>query len=201
MNTAERVAHFLRKQAGQYFCDDCIVQELRLSKPVARMTDEIGKGSNMRGSANRREVAICSRYKVIRPEAWTLQEFEGDQLLTQPPIGAQLWIEAMGGPIHDLAQIRDIDTFASNLLAAQRTIGNPHRGVGAFGQITRVTGTECTTRIFERYADEIGEVMVPLAFDWKARRAERAQAIPEGLSRLQRERMAKKARKGTLRAV
>ncbi len=39
MNTAERVVHFLRRRAGQYFCDDCIVQELRLSKPVTRMTD------------------------------------------------------------------------------------------------------------------------------------------------------------------
>jgi hypothetical protein len=137
--------------------------------------------------------------QVIRPEAWTLQEFEGEQLLTQPPIGAQLWVEAMGGPVYDLAQIWDIDEFASNLLAAQRTIGNPHRGVGAFGQITRVTKTECATRIFERYDDEIGEVMVPLEFDWKARRAERAPAIPEGLGRLQRERMEKKARKGALR--
>jgi hypothetical protein len=56
MNTAEQVVHFLRKRPGQYFCDDCIVQELRLSKPVTRMTDQIGRGSN-----NRREVAVCSR--------------------------------------------------------------------------------------------------------------------------------------------
>ena len=40
--------------------------------------------------------------------------------------------------------------------------------------------------------------MLPLTFDWKARRAPK---IPEGLSRLQRERMEKKARKGTLRAA
>jgi hypothetical protein len=61
MNTSERVGHFLRKRAGQYFCDDCIVRELRLSNPVNRVTDQIGKGSNMRGSGNRREAAICSR--------------------------------------------------------------------------------------------------------------------------------------------
>jgi hypothetical protein len=56
MNTAERVVHFLRKRRGQYFCDDCIVHELGLSKPVTRMTDQIGRGLN-----NRREIAVCSR--------------------------------------------------------------------------------------------------------------------------------------------
>jgi hypothetical protein len=61
MNTAERVVHFLRKRAGEYFCDDCIVRELRLSKPVTSITDVVGKGSNMRGSKIQREAAICSR--------------------------------------------------------------------------------------------------------------------------------------------
>jgi hypothetical protein len=138
---------------------------------------------------------------VVRPDAYDLHELEGDQLLTQPPIGERLWIEAMGGPVYDVGEIKNIEEFASNLLAAQRTIGAPFRGVGAFGQITRVTKTECATRIFERYDDEVGEVMLPLVFDWQARRARRVPAIPEGLSRLQRERMEKKARKGTLRAV
>jgi len=139
---------------------------------------------------------------VIRPDAYTLHEFDGDQLLTQPPIGAQLWIDALGGPVANLDQIKDVELFASNLLAAQRTIGAPHRGVGAFGQITRITKSESTTRVFERYDDEIGDVMMPLTFDWKARRSAAApKIIPEGLSRLQRERMEKKARKGALRAI
>ena len=143
--------------------------------------------------------------EVIRPAAYTLHEFEGDQLLTQPPIGAQLWIDAFGGPIYGLEQIGDVETFASNLLAAQRTIGAPFRGVGAFGQITRITKTESTTRIFERYDDEIGDVMMPLTFDWRARRAARTAAavstIPDGLSRTRREMLERKARKGKLRAV
>jgi hypothetical protein len=142
--------------------------------------------------------------QVIRPDAYTLHEFEGDQLLTQPPIGAQLWIDAFGGPIYGLDQIKDVDDFASNLLAAQRTIGAPFRGVGVFGQITKITKSESTTRVFERYDDEIGDVMMPLTFDWKARRAKRTAAavsIPEGLSRVKREMMERKARKGTLRAV
>jgi hypothetical protein len=74
MNTAERVVHFLRKRAGRYFCDDCIVQELRLSKPVTRMTDQIGKGSNVRGARNLREVAICSQCGEQRLSSMILPE-------------------------------------------------------------------------------------------------------------------------------
>jgi hypothetical protein len=61
VNTAQRVIHFLRKQAGHYLCDDCIVRELRLSKSVTGVTDVIGKGSNLQGLRNRRELAICSQ--------------------------------------------------------------------------------------------------------------------------------------------
>jgi hypothetical protein len=61
MNTAERIVHFLRKRAGQFFCDDCIVRELRLSKPVTGITDQIGSGSSLSGNRNRREVAPCER--------------------------------------------------------------------------------------------------------------------------------------------
>ncbi len=60
MNTAQRVLHFLSKRAGHYFCDDCIVKELRISKPITRMIDQFGEGSNLRGARNQREVATCS---------------------------------------------------------------------------------------------------------------------------------------------
>jgi hypothetical protein len=56
MNTAERVVYFLDKRRGEYFCDDCIVQELRLSKPVTPMTEHLGRVAN-----HRREVTACSR--------------------------------------------------------------------------------------------------------------------------------------------
>ena len=55
MNTAEKVVYFLLKRSGQYFCDDCIGQELRLSKPVMRITEQIGSAPK-----NRREVASLS---------------------------------------------------------------------------------------------------------------------------------------------
>jgi hypothetical protein len=60
--------------------------------------------------------------------------------------------------------------------------------------------------IHEWREDRIGENITPMPIDWKAWRAAReatlaSSLIPAGLSRLQRERMEKKARKGTLRAV
>lgn len=137
-------------------------------------------------------------HEVIQPDAFTLQEFEGDQLLAQPPISEQHWNEGNGGRVYDLNQIKDVDAFASFMLAAQRSVGAPFRGVGGFGQITKITRSEVSARVFERYDDEIGDVMMPIAVDWAARQSER---IPSGLSRLQRERMEKKARKGTLRVV
>lgn len=137
-------------------------------------------------------------HAVIQPDAFTLQEFEGDQLLAQPPVSEQHWNEGFGGRVYDLKQITDVDAFASFMLVAQRTVGAPFRGVGGFGQITSITRSAVSARVFERYDDEIGDIMMPIVVDWAARRAER---IPAGLSRLQRERMEKKARKGTLRAV
>jgi len=135
---------------------------------------------------------------VIKPEAFKLQEFTGDQLLMQPPFDDALWLQGWGEKIYDLSQINDMEAFGSFALAAQRTIGAPHRGVGGFGMIATVTKTDVSARVFERYDDEVGEVMEPLPFTWT-----KQQAAPnfDGLSRLQRERMAKKAKKGTLRAV
>jgi hypothetical protein len=64
-----------------------------------------------------------------------------------------------------------------------------------------LTKDEITSRILRRWPDEIGEKITPEPIDLRAWRAARAPAIPEGLSRLQRERMEKKLRKGTLRAA
>jgi hypothetical protein len=55
-----------------------------------------------------------------------------------------------------------------------------------------------------RWNDTIGEPITPEPIDWVKWRAEHLPsplAPPPGLSRLQRERMEKKMRKGTLRAA
>jgi hypothetical protein len=81
--------------------------------------------------------------------------------------------------------------------------------VGGFVQLTTVTPNGITQRVLDRWPDEIGETIKPGPIDWPKWRAERASRrvaaalaqAPGGLSRLQRERMEKKARKGTLRAA
>lgn len=109
----------------------------------------------------------------------------------------------------------DVEYYARTLLELQRQRkhepcdgrhSKPTHIVGAFAQVTTVTRDSITTKILHRWPDKIGETIKPAPIDWKAWRAARGSArvvalVPEGLSRLQRERMAKKARKGTLRAA
>jgi hypothetical protein len=52
------------------------------------------------------------------------------------------------------------------------------------------------TKVLKRWPDVIGEKIEPEPIDWAKWRAEHLPAVPPGLSRLQRERMEKKARKG-----
>jgi hypothetical protein len=78
--------------------------------------------------------------------------------------------------------------------------------VGGLAQLTTVTPDEIAQRVLDRWPDKIGEAIQPGPIDWPKWRAERvsrkvAESVPDGLSRLQRERLMKKARKGTLRAV
>lgn len=141
--------------------------------------------------------------EIIQPIAYRVQELIGDQLLCQPTFEQRVWIEGWGGPVYNVDDITDFDRFASFLLTAQREIGVPYRGVGGFGQITRITKDESTVRIFERFPDVVGEIMQPIKADWRAKggAASASNVNVDGLSRLQRERMLKKAKKGTLRAV
>jgi hypothetical protein len=76
--------------------------------------------------------------------------------------------------------------------------------VGGFALLTTITPDRVEQKIVHRWAeDQIGELIEPTPIaNWKAWRAALSTAdIPTGLSRLQRERMEKKARKGTLRAA
>jgi hypothetical protein len=52
-----------------------------------------------------------------------------------------------------------------------------------------------------RWNDKIGEPTTPEPIDWARWRAEHLPLPPPGLSRLRRERMEKKMRKGALRAA
>ncbi len=74
-----------------------------------------------------------------------------------------------------------------------------HHWIGGSALLTSIDRTGVTQRIVHTWPeDKVGEVIKPLPINWKQWIAERKYA---GLSRLQRERMMKKAAKGTLRAV
>jgi hypothetical protein len=79
--------------------------------------------------------------------------------------------------------------------------------VGGKALLTSIDQKGLTQRVVHHWAeDKVGDVIQPAPIDWKQWRAERERlrihnVIPAGLSRLQRERLEKKARKGTLRAV
>jgi hypothetical protein len=78
--------------------------------------------------------------------------------------------------------------------------------VGGLALLTSITRDGVSQKVVHRWTeDRIGELISPLPIDWKAWRAARTVAAAgidlSGLSRLQRERMEKKARKGTLRSV
>jgi hypothetical protein len=82
--------------------------------------------------------------------------------------------------------------------------GQPSYVVGGLALLSTVArGGTITQRVIHRWPDEIGEPILPEEIDdWKAWRNELAiKRIPTGLSRLQRERYEKKAKKGTLRAA
>lgn len=108
--------------------------------------------------------------------------------------------------LYDL-ETSDPETVLLHGLEIQRRIsfGGKH-SIGGHAFLTTIDETGCHQRIIHTWdEDRIGEVIRPKPIDWKGwlakRRASSAGLNFEGMSRLQRERMHKKAAKGTLRVV
>jgi hypothetical protein len=99
------------------------------------------------------------------------------------------------------------DEYLTKIIEYQRTMPWPVPGhaetvkyiVGNSADLTVINAAGITQRVVLRWADKIGEPIDPSAA--AAAAAIATPSIPEGLSRLQRERMEKKIRKGTLRAA
>lgn len=96
------------------------------------------------------------------------------------------------------------DEFLTRIIEYQRTMPWPVPGhaetvkyiVGNTADLTVISAAGITQRVVLRWADSIGQPIDPAATAVSSR-----PAVPEGLSRLQRERYEKKLRKGTLRAA
>lgn len=122
---------------------------------------------------------------------------------------------AYGRPLASIDDIRDIDEFGIVLLELQRArlISNapglsPCCNIGGFGQVTTITRDAVSSRIICRWPDQVGEMMCPRPIDWPAwRRARQSARVAsvlddtEGLSKLKRDMLARKAAKGKLRVA
>jgi hypothetical protein len=109
-------------------------------------------------------------------------------------------------PLRSVSEIVDVDHYARTVLELQREVklgrdyGMDHDQhlVGGFGQITSITKAGITSRIICEWPDLIDEPIQPVPIDWNAWRKHKPAlpALPEGLSRLQRQRFEKKLAKG-----
>jgi hypothetical protein len=149
----------------------------------------------------------------LQSDVAAFQLCELDELIVSPTIPqADIVAAVEHGPHFSGVEAMDPEVHGLMMLELQRAQrcslapGRPEcHWVGGFAMISTVTQAGVTQRAFHRWNDEIGTQIAPEPINWKQwwneRSQRKMQMIPDGLSRLQRERMEKKARKGTLRAV
>ena len=137
-------------------------------------------------------------------EAYTIHE--APRGLQSPCVSNEQVYRGFGGPFNVTAD--NIDHVAVTMVELQREkpFENGQYCVGGLVELVTVRRDHVDVRILHRWhEDVIGETIRPVPVDWAAWRARRTAGavaqIPAGLSRLQRARMEKKARKGTLRTV
>ena len=113
-------------------------------------------------------------------------------------------LQSAGWPIGVDRDKRDAETDLLHMLEIQRRkqMDDGKFYVGGQAILTTVTRGGVEQRVVHTWPeDKVGRPIRPRPIDWVAWRAERSGVKLSGLSRLQRERMLKKARKGTLRAL
>ena len=135
-----------------------------------------------------------------------------DELVISPTIDQDDIIAAIShGKGFDGIEHMDLDAHGLMLLElqrAKRTALAPgrdaHHWVGGFAMISTVSRSGVSQRVLHRWEDQVGETISPPPVDWPEWWKERQRRRPAerpGVSRLQRERMEKKARKGTLQST
>lgn len=141
---------------------------------------------------------VLSNGEQAAPERFKLTE----QILTgTQPDAERVKAAGLRIPVDENDMRPDLDLL--HLMEVQRheKIEGAH-WVGGKAVLTSIDKQGITQRVLHHWKeDEVGELITPPPINWKAWREARtvgAANIPAGLSRLQRERMEKKARKGTL---
>lgn len=133
-----------------------------------------------------------------------------EQVLGGTPLPSRQAIAAAGLQIPDDENDMRPDIDLLHLMEVQRqaVTENDLHFVGGKCLLTSIDRSGTMQRVIHRWAeDEVGNIVSPVAItDWSAWRREHEKrllpfAIPEGMSRLKREMLEKKLRKGTLRVV
>jgi hypothetical protein len=107
----------------------------------------------------------------------------------------------------DFEKVDPATDLLHQLEIARRVMVDGRSFVGGNALLTTIDASGIAQRVVHRWEDDApGKPISPQPINWKRWRSDRERAyianlIPSGLSRLQRERMAKKAAKGTLRGM
>lgn len=153
--------------------------------------------------------AILERDSAYNPDAYLLLKLDevasGPDVDLDSELAKNMGYEGLGPDDPPETVVADLrKTLEWQRRTGFERFGKTMRCVGGYGQLTTITPETIEQRIIVRWEDDqIGRTIEPQPVtDWAAWRAERAPISNvdlTGLSRLQRERMLKKARKGTLR--
>lgn len=141
------------------------------------------------------------------PPAMTLKKLP--DFCTGPILSEQIVLDAQWNGVNIDASPENVIDALRFTIECQRHMKLPDGKcyIGGFAAVATVTPDSITQRILHRWIEDVvGEEIRPPPPNWKAFKAYGSHTppsnlIPAGLSRLQRERMEKKFRKGTLRAV
>lgn len=144
--------------------------------------------------------ALREREQIIEPDAFELIRLP--QVAVAPlPDACDLEDAGLDGVDPDDGPEKVIRGLRLCIEIQRHMTPGGYYSVGGAGQLMTLDKNGITTRELCRWDDQIGEPITPEPIDWKAWHAQHgalANVDLTSLSRLQRERMLKKARKGTL---
>ena len=143
------------------------------------------------------------------PNAGNARRFKlSEQVFAGTPLPGDDLIAAAGFKVPDEEDDLDPEVDLLHVMEIQRHEKiEGHYWVGGKALLTSIDRHGITQRVVHHWIeDQVGQPFMPRPIEWKAWREARQRIkvvsiVPDGLSLLQRRRMEKKARKGTLRTA
>lgn len=172
---------------------------------LIRTTDHLPPGMSRQQFDAMRAENIAAGRSVMSGAAYTLERLPNVAIAPNIPQEART-ASGYAGIDPDEPDGTVMNDMLLAIELQRQQVENGAHFVGGMAVLTKITPTSTTQKVVKRWeGDQIGQPIEAEPITdwkrWKGSAAVEAAAIPEGLSRLQRERMQKKAKKGTLRAV